>query len=374
MRSPSKVYYARAIATVTSRQNEIAMFLGLMQPGRRNEPLSPTLKVHVSLPSETIGHPHAFSSLEAILKSQIIRSLGISAALASAVYGQTYQRQATIVGGGGPDRGKCTIEVVVDNVAQVEIRGATATLRNISGQPAQWRRFECTAGLPANPVNFGFSGVDGRGRQELVKDPRNGGVAVIQIEDKDGGSEGYTFDITWGNRGPENGGNGQYNNNPQPGGNNNNRNSPPPGPGNGNQPVYRENDRNAPPPISGNGNPPVYRDTNRDRADGAYRLNYRDSDYYRRYGHGFAIEEAVRVCQQEVLKQAAQRFRSTDIHFDRTTIDDNPGREDWVMGSLDIHRGPREERYGFSCSVNFDNGRVRSAQLDFRPSQGDRRE
>jgi hypothetical protein len=274
------------------------------------------------------------------MKRQLIRTVGISAAIASAVFGQSYQRQATIVGGGGPDRGKCTIEVVVDNVAQVEIRGATATLRNVSGQPAQWRRFECTAGLPPNPANFRFAGVDGRGRQELIQDPRNGGAAVIQIEDKDGGSEGYTFDITWGGRGFDGGGNGQYNNVPQPG--------------------------------PGNPNPPVYRDYNRDRGDNQYRPNYRDSDYYRRYGHGFAVDEAVRVCQQEVLKQAAQRFRSTDIHFNRTRIDDNPGREDWVLGSVDVHRGPREESYGFSCSVNFDNGRVRSAQLDFRPLERDR--
>src|SRR4029077_13577878 len=100
--------------------------------------------------------------------------------------------------------------------------GTTATLRNVSGQPPQWRRFECTGALPANPTNFSFTGVDGRGRQELVRDPRNGGVAVVQIEDKDGGSEGYTFDITWGNRGPDTGGNGQYNNNPQPGQGNSN--------------------------------------------------------------------------------------------------------------------------------------------------------
>ena len=317
--------------------------------------------------------------LEAHLRSQILQTLGISAALASAVFAQSYQRQATIVGGGGQDRGKCTIEVVVDDVAQVEIRGTTATLRNISGQPAQWRRFECTAALPANPTNFSFAGVDGRGRQELVKDPRNGGVAVIQIEDKDAGSEGYTFALTWGS-----GGNGQYNN-PQPGppnGNpqvyrdNNNRNYPQPGPPDGNPPVYRDYDRNVPLPGPGNGNSSANRDNDRDRdrGDYQYRPNYRDSDYYRRYGHGFATEEAVRICQQEVLKQAAQRFRTTDVHFDRTKIDDNPGREDWVMGSLDIHRGPSEERYGFSCSVNFDNGRVRSAQLDFRPSQGDLRQ
>jgi hypothetical protein len=284
--------------------------------------------------------------------------LGISAAVASAVYAQSYPRQATIVGGGSQDRGKCTVEVVVDITAQVEIRGTTATLRNISGQPPQWRRFECTSGLPANPANFRFTGVDGRGRQQLIQDPRNGGPAVIQIEDKDGGSEGYTFDITWGSGGFDGGGNRPYN--------------PNPGPGPGNSPVNRDSDRNNdrnPYPGQGTAGPPQGRDYDRDRGDTQYRPNYRDSDYYRRYGHGFAAEEAVRVCQQEVARQAAQRFRSTDVHFGRTTIDDAPGRNDWVIGSLDIHRGPREERYGFSCSVNFDSGRVRSAQLDLRPQE-----
>lgn len=110
--------------------------------------------------------------------------------------GQSYERRA-MIRGGSPDRGKCTIEVVVDGSADVEVRGDSAVLRNISGQPAQWRRFECSGPMPANPANFRFAGVDGRGRQELIRDPRNGGVAVVRIEDRDGGSEGYTFDLTW---------------------------------------------------------------------------------------------------------------------------------------------------------------------------------
>jgi hypothetical protein len=207
--------------------------------------------------------------------------------------------------GGGGDRGKCTLEVVVDGVAEVEIRGDTANLRTLSGQPAQWRRFECNGPIPNNPGDFRFSGVDGRGRQTLVRDPRNGGVAVVRIEDPQGGSEGYTFDIEWSG--------GGYPNN-------------------------RPDDRN----------------DRRGRIPGA---------------------RAVQVCQESVRRDAAQRFRTQDIVFQSTDIDNNPGRNDWVIGTLEVRRGGRRETYGFSCSVNFDNGQVRSAQIDDndrgQPRRGD---
>src|SRR6516164_915218 len=124
-------------------------------------------------------------------------SIGL-VAIAISANGQTLQRRASMTGGGAPDRGKCTIEVVVDGAAEVEIRGDNAVLRNLAGQPPQWRRFECSAPMPPDPPNFRFQGVDGRGRQQLVRDPRGGGPAVVRIEDPDNGSEGYTFDITWG--------------------------------------------------------------------------------------------------------------------------------------------------------------------------------
>jgi hypothetical protein len=57
-----------------------------------------------------------------------------------------------------PNRGKCTVEVIVDGAADVEIRGDSAVLRNLTGQPPEWRRFQCTGPLPANPVNFRSDG------------------------------------------------------------------------------------------------------------------------------------------------------------------------------------------------------------------------
>jgi hypothetical protein len=119
-------------------------------------------------------------------------------AVAAVAGAQTYPRRAAIVGGGNPNGGQCTVEVVVDGAAEVEIRGADATIRNLSGQAPQWRRFECTSPMPANAADFRFAGVDGRGKQQLVRDPRNGGAAVVRIEDQDNGSEAYTFNVTWG--------------------------------------------------------------------------------------------------------------------------------------------------------------------------------
>src|SRR5690242_13738725 len=116
---------------------------------------------------------------------RLLYGILVFAAVCAPGQAQNLQRRATMIGGGSPDRGKCTVEVVVDGAAEVELRGDTATLRNLRGQLPQWRRFECTGVMPANPRDFRFAGVDGRGRQQLVRDPRQGGVAVIQIEDND---------------------------------------------------------------------------------------------------------------------------------------------------------------------------------------------
>jgi hypothetical protein len=116
---------------------------------------------------------------------------------AFAQWGGEQTRMANIRGGGGDRDGKCTIEVEVDGAAEVEIRGTTARLRTRRGERASWRRFDCNQPMPSRPYDFRFHGVDGRGRQDLVRDPSNGGVAVVRIQDPKGGREGYTFDITW---------------------------------------------------------------------------------------------------------------------------------------------------------------------------------
>jgi hypothetical protein len=236
-------------------------------------------------------------------------------AVVGVVNGQVLQRRATVTGGGSGDRGQCRVEVLVDGAAEVEIRGVNATLRNLSGQSPQWRRFDCTSTLPVNPPNLRYIGVDGRGRQELVRTPQNGGAAVVRIQDPSASSDVYAFDLVWGDR-PSFGG------------------------------------RGAPPP------PPQGRGPNA----------------------RYTTQQAVQVCQDAVKQQAYDRFRTWNIAFRRTNLDNNPGRQDWVVGMFDVRRAySRDETYNFSCSVNFDTGQVRSAQIDpierdsYMPGYGDAR-
>src|SRR6185436_7047824 len=108
---------------------------------------------------------------------------------------QAYKGQIT---GGGGDRGKCTVEVRVDGSAEIEITGAEGRMRTLTGAAAQWTRMQCNSPLPANPLEFKFSGVDGRGNQYLVRPPgQNRGAALIRVEDPQGGAQGYTFDLEW---------------------------------------------------------------------------------------------------------------------------------------------------------------------------------
>ena len=118
--------------------------------------------------------------------------------LAAPMFAQKADIFRAQIRGGGGDRGKCTIEVNVDGVAEIEIQGDQGRMRTLAGAASTWRRMECNEPLPQNPLEFHFSGVEGRGRQTLLRDPAsNRGTAVVRIEDPQGGREGYTFDIEW---------------------------------------------------------------------------------------------------------------------------------------------------------------------------------
>lgn len=260
-------------------------------------------------------------------------TIGILMAVAGSLTAQTLQRKATFVNGGNSNGGKCTVEVVVDGSAEVQIRGNTATLRNTGGQSPQWRRFECTGAMPANPPDFRFAGVDGRGRQTLARDPRNGnGTAVVEIQDSEGGAQGYTFDLFWGNGGgPVTQDRNQQDRNQQ----------------DRNQQDRNQRDRNQQ-------NRPL---------EGSDQRGFDRGDF--RGGQTFTANQAVDVCQNSIKGQAVSRFRTPNIDIRAIAIDNNPGRQDWVTGELAVRkRFGRQNVYRFSCSVDFRTGQVRTAQID----------
>jgi hypothetical protein len=209
----------------------------------------------------------------------------------------------------------------VDGSAEIQIRGDTADLRDLSGRQPQWQRFDCTGPVPAN-ANLRLT-ANGRGRTELVGTPRNGGPAVVRIQDPEGGAQVYQFELSW------NGG------------------------GQGDNRGYQGDNRayqGGPPPATDR------RDTDRDRRDGDRRDGQPRGQ--------FTSDQAVQVCRDAIRQQARERFGTPDVNFRRINIDDEPGRNDWVVGMLEVRRGGREDHMRFSCSVNFDTGRVRSAQID----------
>ncbi len=227
---------------------------------------------------------------------------------------QTLPRRASISGDGQAREGKCTIEVVVDEIAEVEIRGENGLLRNLSGRPAQWRRFQCNAPMPLVPLGFRFQGVDGRGKQQLVENPSSSGTVIIRIEDDKGGTEGYTFDVMWTGAGDPRQAKGGF--------------------GGG---------------IGGG----------------------RDSDFNRdRGGRGFGartgFDEGMRSCEDAVIDQALDRLHPQVIVIRRTASDDNPGRNDWIVGTFEVRRGRDWDRYRFECLVNFNSGRARD--VSFQPA------
>ena len=134
------------------------------------------------------------------MKYHLYAAGAILLALAPTVHGADTSRQATIIGGHG--NGKCVVQVSVDGSAEVEIWGASADLRTISGLEAAWRGFQCTAAMPQLPVDLRLVTVSGRGNVYMLRDPRsNGGRAIVRIDDRQGGRANYTFELQWGRMG-----------------------------------------------------------------------------------------------------------------------------------------------------------------------------
>jgi hypothetical protein len=166
--------------------------------------------------------------------------------------------------------------------------------------------------------------VDGRGNVQLLRDPNNsGGTAVVRIEDSKGGREGYTFDLEW--RG------GTY-------------------AGNSSDPYYDRRNRR---------NDPYYSSTD---------PNYRNDPYYQndryssrnRGAYNPDAREAAGMCQDEVRARARRDYGVRNPYFLATDVDDVRSNRDRVVGSFEGNRG---EFFDYTCTVNTNNGNIRSVDI-----------
>jgi hypothetical protein len=77
---------------------------------------------------------------------------------------------------------------------------------------------------------------------------------------------------------------------------------------------------------------------------------------------GFPVPRAIQLCQDAVTDRL-NREGYPYVTFERTIPDNNPGRNDWVVGAVNGKRGFEITRFSFSCSVDFGSGRVRSVDV-----------
>lgn len=209
-------------------------------------------------------------------------------------------RRATMTGGGGGS-GNCSISVEVDGIAELEVRGDTGVLTTLSGRDARWRRFQCNGPLPRDPRDFRVVRISGRGAVRLLQNPgNNGGRALLHINDAKGGRDTYTISLQW--RGL---GGGGWSPGPPP--------APPPGHS---------------PPDTG----------------------------------GHPVGNAIQVCQDSVSNRL-NRDGYSRVNFERTVPDNNPGRNDWIVGTASAKRDFRTTWFSFSCSVDSRSGRIRSVDV-----------
>jgi len=241
-------------------------------------------------------------------------SLAALAVLALPAFAQRGEQFRAQVRGSG-DSGKCTIEVRVDDVAEVEVRGETGYLRTLQGQPASWVRFVCNAPFPTGGMQeFRFRGIDGRGRVEVRRDPReNRGSAVIYIVDNKGGTENYTFDLEWkgGYLGSPGGGGGGYRPN-RPG------NS---GSSSGSGGFFGGNDNNQ--------------------------------------------SNSIRACQ-DAITDRLRRDNYSNPNFGSAALSDRQGKRDWIAGEGRARRSGSNVDFEYACRMDLDRAQVREVDLRMR--------
>ncbi len=98
------------------------------------------------------------------------------------------------------DAGALRFSAVVDDVAEIRIRGRRVDFLTRSGRPLYDVRYDVRgAGLPTYAIPLDVRRLNGRGNVSIAQYPRawNNWTAVIRIDDSRGGADAYDIDLRW---------------------------------------------------------------------------------------------------------------------------------------------------------------------------------
>jgi hypothetical protein len=197
--------------------------------------------------------------------------------------------------------GFCKLRVRVDDVTDVIMFGDRVTLRTIRGRPSYDVGSECSSPLPRRGiVDFDFRQTDGPGRANVVDSPdRADGRLMIHVVDPRDGDHKYTLEFRWRREHREHWGDWEG---------------------------ERDHDRPGPPP------PPAFGD-----------------------------DRAIAMCQDVVRDRIRDEHHAHDAEFFRVRVDE--GRREWVVGEAAARSRGDRLRFRFECSVDYHDGRIRSARV-----------
>jgi hypothetical protein len=102
--------------------------------------------------------------------------------------------------GGRRDAGALRFSAVVDDVAEIRIRGRRVDFTARSGRPLYNVKFDIRgASMPDYALPLDLRRFNGRGNVIIAQYPRawNNWTTVIRIDDSRGGADGYDFDLRW---------------------------------------------------------------------------------------------------------------------------------------------------------------------------------
>lgn len=90
-------------------------------------------------------------------------------------------------------------EGIVDGTDIIRVRRRQVQTEIRSGAPVQRERYEFSDPLPAVGVSVELEVIEGRGRVQLLEQPRpnNDYAAVVRIDDSDRGASRYVFELRW---------------------------------------------------------------------------------------------------------------------------------------------------------------------------------